>query len=413
MLLGIKKNSAVLALFILLFSFSAQSWSQALFTTPGKFKVTSACQAFTSFRNNTGAVNLEINKIYDAFGENKASGGSHAQISVDGQRKWVSVGCGEYEGGKPPFRNQSGGTNQPTGGNAECLPFFDNENNLVTVGVGGDVDITPQPPQIEPFGAALNQVCGASGKVTTRAEFKQLLNDHPSVLADLMAYTGGKVFNSRSAHQDQASYLEDLAEAWYEISAFDHIFCGEPTGANKIGGLHYHGRYQQLQASGEACRLPNFNQNEVVPGSIYTMGVRMKRANGAWAQFSRKGYGLTLSAVETLKVITRAFAENPTSSNNSTGCILEVKDSDTRYDTVFVRRAKGIRTFFPDATPDFGRNPACANPIILSQSDTDPVVTTNCDDVSDDSQSLSAGKFRIRVASFDDKGFNLRVDECE
>ena len=367
MLFGIKNNSAVLALFILLFTFSGQSWSQALFVTPGKFKVTSKCKAFTSFRKQTGAVNLEINGRYKAFGENKASGGSHARISVDGQRKWVSLDCGKYEGGKPSFRNQSGGNNQSTVGNTQCLPFFDNENNLVNVGVGGRVDITPEPPAIEPFGAALNQVCGASGKVTTRAEFKRLLNDHPKVLAELMSYTGGKVFDNRVAHQDQASYLEDLAEAWYEISAFDHIFCGEPTGAKKIGGLHYHGRYQQLQASGEACRMPNFNQNEVVPGSIYTMGVRMKRANGAWAKFSRKGYGLTLSAVEMLKVITRAFAENPTPSNRSTGCILEVKDSNTRYDTVFVRRAKGIRTFFPDATPDFGRNPACSKPIVLSQ----------------------------------------------
>ena len=411
---GANKCLVGFALTILLCSFSVQAWSQAVFVAPGKFKILASCQAFTSFRHHTGAVNLEINKIYDAFGENKANGGSHAQISVNGQRKWVSLGCGEYEGGRPPFRDQTGDNNQPSGGDTVCLPFFDNETNLVTVGVGGDVDITPEPPMIEPFGAALNQVCGTAGKVTTQAEFKQLLIDHPNVLAELMVYTGGKVFNNRPAHQDQASYLEDLSEAWYEISAFDHIFCGEPTGANKIGGLHYHGRYQQLQASGEACRLPNFNQNEVVPGSIYTMGVRMKRANGAWAEFSRKGYGLTLSAVEMLKVITRAFAENPTQSNSSTGCILEVTDSDTRYDTVFVRRAKGIRTFFPDATPDFARNPACSNPIVLTQSDNpDPVVTNGCDEAGDGTQSLSAGKFRITVTAFDDQGFDLQVRECE
>jgi hypothetical protein len=356
---------------------------------------------------------LEINKSYTAYGENKATAASHAHIDVGGQRKWVSLACGAYDGDKPPFVNQPGTNGQPSGPSAECLPFFDDENNVVVVGVGGNVDITPPAPEIQPFGAAVNAACGAPGKITREAEFKQLLQDHPDVLSDLMAYTGGKVFASRPAHQDTDAYLEDLAEAWYAIDAFDHIFCGEPTSANSIGGLHYHGRYQQLQASGEACRMANFDQNEVVTGSIYTMGVRMKRADGGWAEFATKGYGLTLSAADLIKVVTRSFSENPTSSTSSTACILDVTDAGTHFKAVFVRRAGGIRTFYPDATPDVGGTPPCSSPMVLTASDGVSEPTSNCDSASGDTQTLSAGRFRIRVTSVDEHGFSLRVDECD
>ncbi len=351
-------SALVLLGLILIAPFEARA--RANFVEPGSFRVLKPCQAYTSFRKKTGAVDLEVDKTYVAHGENKATSASHVHIDVGGIRKWVSLECGDYEGQKPSFIDQSG-----SGGEIACLAFFDDLNNLVKVKVGGEVDITPLAPPIEPFGTAVNAVCGSPGKVTSETEFKHLLKDHPQVLTDTMAYTGGKVFTDRPIHQDTDTFLDDLAEAWYANHAFDHIFCGEPTGVNKIGGLHYHGRYQQLQESGEGCRLPNFDKNEVVTGSIYTIGVRMKRADGGWAQFPTKGYGLTFSAADILKLVTRAFAENPTPSTSSTGCTLEVDDGGVGYSAVFVRRATGIRTFFPDATPDPVRNPSCANPLAL------------------------------------------------
>jgi hypothetical protein len=78
-----------------------------------------------------------------------------------------------------------------------------------------------------------------------------------------------------------------------------------------------------------------------------------------------KGYGLTLSAEDIFKVATRAFAENPSRSDSSQGCLLAVEDDGKRFTTVFVRRRKGIRTFFPDATPNTGRDPACVAAILL------------------------------------------------
>ncbi len=115
--------------------------------------------------------------------------------------------------------------------------------------------------------------------------------------------------------------------------------------------------------------MTNHHQNEVVDGVIYTMGVRMKNSSGRVVSDATKGYGLTLSGEDILKVVTRAFADNPTTSTSSAGCILPVKDDGYDFKTVFVRRATGIRTFYPDATPN-GRgdrvNPDCAAKVEVS-----------------------------------------------
>jgi len=381
------------------------AFSQALFVEPGRFLISNSCTAYTSFRNETGAVELEVNKVYTAYGENKNPGASHVYLDVNGQRKWASLNCGGYDGPKPPFVGNGSDDSHGT----DCLPFFDNEDNPVDVGFGGNVDITPPAPQIDSFGAAVNQMCGAPGKQTSREEFKQLLNSHPQVLADLMTFTGGKVYANRAATQDRDVYLEDLSEAWYAVQAFDHIFCGEPESASSLGGLHYFGRYEQLQDKGEACRLPNYSKNEVVPGTIYSMGATMAMAGGGWASGNIKGYGLTLSAEDILMGATRAFAENPTSSTSSTGCILDLQDTtdaDVHYDIVFVRRAAGIRTFYPDATPDFNTNDACSAPIVLDE------VDSGCEDEAEVPGVLRAGKYRFKVLSVEPDGFTLQVKEC-
>jgi len=178
------------------------------------------------------------------------------------------------------------------------------------------------------------------------------------------------VVAARGVRGATRDYLEDLTDAWFAIAAFDHIFCGEPAAnGGKIGGLHFHGRYLDLQKEGSACRMSNYAQNEVVPGVIYTMGVMMKNASGTFVRDARKGYGLTTSAEDIFKIVTRAFAENPTTSSESTGCLLPVTDDGQRFTAVFVRRAAGIRTFYPDATPNARgttQNPPCAAEITIA-----------------------------------------------
>jgi hypothetical protein len=337
-----------------------QLQAEATFTTPVDFKLSVPCIAYTSIRRQTDPVNLDAHSIYPALAENKPENATHTRIEIDGAKKWLPLECGEYLGEKPSFRQAYVCPEEPVA----CLPFFDSIENPIQISRGDFADITPDAPAIEPFGQAINRVCGHAGKKTTKQEFKDLLNAHPEILQDLIRFTDGKVFPERSRSTSTSSYLDNLTEAWYQIAAFDHIFCGEPQNSNKIGGLHFHGRYQQLQSSGEACRVPNFSENEVIPGSIYSMGVCMRQANNQWAQFKIKGYGLTLSGTDILKVVSRAFSENPASSDESAACILKVIDGGTKINTVFVRRKKGIRTFFPDASVD-PETPACAASIVI------------------------------------------------
>ncbi len=396
-------------LLVLSFFVSGKAFAnEGIFTVPGLFKIEKPCKGYTSKNSLSGAVDLQVNRTFEALSENSRVNGSHVRLIVDAKHKWVELTCGNYVGERPPFRNQQNSQPEP---NDDCLKFFDDENNPVPVGFGGNVDITPSAPVIERFGAEVNTICGEPGKKTSRNEFIQLMKRHPDVLADLIKFTGGKVFANRPAQQDPEVYLEQLTQAWYSLGAFDHIFCGEPKAFGNIGGLHYHGRYQQLQESGEACRLPNYSANEVVPGAIYTMGVKMKYSGGRTSSDNVKGYGLTLSASDILKAATRAFAENPTVNTSSTGCILKLTDNQQKFSTVFVRREKGIRTFYPDATPDFNRNPYCVHPIVLTDSSEE--ADSVCGDNTGDGHILRAGRFEFRITESDENGFDMRVTECE
>ncbi len=352
---------------LVLMTSASSGFAQSFFSEPVVFLVSKTCKASTNTKGSKGVLTVRAGQTFQALGENAPTDGKFVYLDTDGTRRWLPLSCGSYASSKPPFADVQGSAGEQTPGamadtrptaSATCLPFFDTQNNPVKV-KNGTADITPPPPVIDAFGLAVNQVCGPAGKATTRAEFVQLMKAHPSVLADVMRFTSGKVFGGQAASTSPDVYLQELAKAWYEVHAFDHIFCGETEGEKKIGGLHFVGRYVQLQKTGEACRLPNFKSNEVVPGSVYSMGVKMKKRNGQFVTHEIKGHGLSLSAADILKAATRALAENPTNSSASSACLQQFTDGSERYTTVFVRRQQGIRTFYPDATPDKAGTAPC------------------------------------------------------
>ena len=339
-----------LATFLILSTLSSlqAAFAQVSFPQPRAFVLDQPCEAYTSLRKQTYPVTLEVGKTYSASAENKQPGATHAAINVGSENKWVALSCGHYAAGAVPVTAPKTSAKS----SAACLPFFDDINNPLKLNVGGNADITPPAPALNAFDLAVNNTCGAAGKVVSATEFKDLLHQHPDVLQRLQTFTQQRVYANRPTPASSDAYLQDLSDAWFSLKAFDHVFCGEPKAGSAIGGLHFYGRYVQLQASSTACRMNNFRQNEVVPGVLYSMGVVMKTANDGEARSSIKGYGLTLNAEDILKAATRAFADNPTDSSVSTACTLPVTDDGKHFSTVFVRRANGIRTFYPDATPN-------------------------------------------------------------
>lgn len=336
--------------------------AQLPFPEPREFVVEKPCKAYGSIKKKTQAKALEVCQTYTAVGENKRQGATHAYILLGSKNKWVDLNCGHYaDAGVTSSKCKPG-----PGPDAKCLPFFDDTDNPVRIKVGGTVDMTPPAPALNSFDEATNATCGAPGKVVSEEEFKTLLRSHPDVLQRIMAFTNGRVYANRPPRESTEDYLDDLTDAWFSIKAFDHIMCGQPEAGGSIGGLHFHGRYQQLQKTGEACRMSNYGENEAVPGVLYSFGATMKAANGGTAKSPIKGYGLTLSAEDILKAATRAFTENPTQSNESTACLQPITDDGKQFTTVFVRRASGIRTFYPDATPA-SNDTACKAAIDLAR----------------------------------------------
>jgi Bacterial EndoU nuclease len=233
--------------------------------------------------------------------------------------------------------------------NSELIPFFDNEDNPVPLNFppGQQLDISPPAPKLNVFDEAVLQTCGSIGSNVLPDRFKQLLRKHPDVLEKVRQAVGGEIRPGRKRRSD---FLQDLTNIWFKRKGFEHIFCGEIYNANDIGGLHFYGRYLQLQNQGIGGRLSNNQKHqEVVPGVIYTMGVVIKQPNRIVTDVI-KGYGYLSNAEEMLVDATKIFKQQ---GNNEGACVYNVRDNDTgkTFPTVFVRREGAIITYYPDATP--------------------------------------------------------------
>jgi hypothetical protein len=232
---------------------------------------------------------------------------------------------------------------------AGSVPFFDNINNPVSgLAYGSPADVTPVAPTLNSFDTSVVNLCGAPGTVVSRSSFQNLMLSNPTVLANIKTSVGGFLVAGRTT---DTQFLEDLTNVWFNVAGFEHIFCGEPVQGGSIGGLHFVGRYVELQNKGLAGRLANnTSREEVVPGAIYTMGVVMKVGSGT-AQSTIKGYPYSLSAEEILSKVTLGYKNNPNTSTTNQACLLTVTDEGNTFKAVFVRREGGVRTFYPDATP--------------------------------------------------------------
>lgn len=239
---------------------------------------------------------------------------------------------------------------------SDSLPFFDNINNPVSgLAVGSPADVTPPPPTLNSFDKAVNNTCGAPGTVVDPSRFQAMMKKNSAVLANIKKFVGGSLVSGRTSNAD---FLNDLTDVWFKAKAFDHIFCGEPTWGKSIGGLHFVGRYLELQQKGLAGRLANnTSREEVLPNAVYTMGVIIKVGDKT-ARSPVKGYGYTLNAEEILSIASLAYKKNPNTSSTNKACQLSVTDDGKTFTTVFVTKNGAIRTFFPDASPD-NNNPKC------------------------------------------------------
>jgi hypothetical protein len=240
--------------------------------------------------------------------------------------------------------------------NSKLLPFFDTVNNpeFHRIPPRQKVDITPPPPQLNNFDKAVLATCGTFNSKVEKNALQQLMSNNPEVLNRIQQAVGGEIYRNR---QKKEQFLEDFVNIWFNYkNGFQHVFCGEIVSKTQIDGLHFVGRYLELQEKKIGGRLPkNQNNEEVKPGAIYTVGVLIVDKNGKEiARDMVKGYALPSNAEEIMTDATKAFkAQLPKATTQKKDCIYTVMDKETNqtFPVVFVWNNQGIRTFYSDATP--------------------------------------------------------------
>ncbi len=227
-------------------------------------------------------------------------------------------------------------------------PFFDDIDNpeFHHFPRGIAVDITPPSPDLSPFDLDVLQVCGRLGHHPHADDFKALLVAYPEILHRIQTAVAGEIFAGRNT---ETEFLDDLTEIWFKRHGFEHIFCGS-IHRGQLKGMHYVGRYLQLQEQGLAGKLPNNQQQqETIECAVYTIGVLLKYGSRIIVD-RRTGYALVTDAVELLIAATQAFKLKSRSKSICTVPVVDV-DSGHTYPAVFVKEDNAIVTFYPDVTP--------------------------------------------------------------
>lgn len=246
----------------------------------------------------------------------------------------------------------------------ELLPFFDAAETLELLSFprGEAVDASPRPPKMTDFDRDVLKTCGAFGSAVDSEQVRSLFVKHPQIVAQIKDAVGGNVTPRkalRGRRLPSPLFFEELVQVWTAQRAFEHVFCGQVKGT-RITGLHFAPRYYELQQKGVAGRLPNNErQEEVVPGSIYTVGVQAK-VKGRMVTTSKGGYYYGRNAMDLLIDGTRAHQQfNINSGANNAVCLYQIRPIGEElvpypFPSVFVKNDRGIVTLYPDVTPNPG-----------------------------------------------------------
>ena len=75
--------------------------------------------------------------------------------------------------------------------------------------------------------------------------------DRPEVEPEVRSLYDGLDRSVRGGEVPLRRFKDELTAVWFDAGGFEHVFCGEPR-ADELGGLHYRGRYLDLQEQGMA-----------------------------------------------------------------------------------------------------------------------------------------------------------------
>ncbi|OUR83826.1 hypothetical protein A9Q75_04170 [Colwellia psychrerythraea] len=225
----------------------------------------------------------------------------------------------------------------------KCEPFFDHDSKT---------SAAPEPPIMTNFGDGIVRACGAIGGKVSSHEFEALIDDNWNSLI--------KLYPRDWSILPKKEIVSKLKQIWLTQDGFNHVFCGD-WDDGLIGGLHFRGRYLQLQNEGKACYKESPDE-EVIDGKIYTIGVVSKDGSN---RHYKKGYALKQSGLDLFSLGITAFEYCNNDANwkpykSNFDKVFYINDTDEKVDYQVICKAKdpldkltyGILTIYPDATPN-------------------------------------------------------------
>lgn len=225
----------------------------------------------------------------------------------------------------------------------KCEPFFDYDNKT---------SAAPEPPIMTNFGNGIVRACGAIGGKVSNHEFEALIYDNWNSLSKLYP-TGWSTLTKNEI-------VSKLKQIWLTQDGFNHVFCGD-WDDGLIGGLHFRGRYLQLQNEEKACYKESPDE-EIIDDKIYTIGVVSKDGSN---RHDKKGYALKQSALDLFSFGITAFEYCNSDANwkpykSNFDKVFYINDTDAKVDYQVICKATdqldkltyGILTIYPDATPN-------------------------------------------------------------
>lgn len=209
----------------------------------------------------------------------------------------------------------------------------------------------PEKPVLNKIDREFLKICGAWGQRVTRASLEDLLNNL-EVFNLIHEALEGELITKASSKE---TFKQELLDIWMKNKGFEHVFCGQPDPGRNLGGMHYLGRYLQMQENGWGGLNECCNKNLIEP-PIYTIGIEYVTRIGNIKTKCPNGYLYDTEAINLLIEASKAFKKSLSfNPNKKRICNYQIRlitaqikgsAQETGYNMRLIRSAEGIITFY-------------------------------------------------------------------
>ncbi|MCG6121196.1 MAG: EndoU domain-containing protein [Microvirga sp.] len=302
----------------------------------GRFVAARDCPALQRIRDRAShaGARVEAGESYSMRALNRA-GGDHALVAIPGAQpaeRWVALACGEIVA--------AGAAATARGAASDFAPIFRRD--------GGSRGGAIPAPALGAFDRAVLEICGPWGSRPSRAAFRALF-DKREFAPDVAAIATALDFTVRDRRLSPGAFAEAMTALWFAEDGFRHVFCGEP-GEERLGGLHYKGRFLEAQERGFGGLTP-CRAGDLDP-PLVSLGFAYRTPSGGRAIACPKSFSTRLDARALLVEATRAFRAKGRGPAGERMCLHRLGEAHGASDyAVLVERSGAIRTFYPTGSP--------------------------------------------------------------